>query len=154
MLVRITGPAKSAGLDPRRIKRRLAAMMRALAPCEPLELSVCLVDDQEMRRLNREFLGSDQTTDVLSFPLLEPGELSGIHASAGQPEPLGDIVINVDAARRQAEERGQTIAGEVELLAAHGLLHLFGHDHEEPGAAEEMAEAERALVGRSIIKDR
>jgi probable rRNA maturation factor len=154
MLVRITGPAKTAGLDRRRVKRKLAAMMEELAAGDRLELSVYLVGDDEMRRLNREYLGSDETTDVLSFPLLEPGELAGVAASSGPPEPIGDIVINVEAAGRQAEERGHAIASEVELLGAHGLLHLLGHDHQEAGAAETMAEAERALVGRSIIKDR
>jgi len=69
------------------------------------------------------------------------------------PEPVGDIVIGLQTARRQAAERGVTASDELELLAAHGLLHLFGYDHMFPAEAEEMARQERMLLGRSIINE-
>jgi probable rRNA maturation factor len=106
-------------------------------------LSVLLVGDRAMRTLNRRYRGKDRTTDVLSFSLCEgPG--------AAMPHGfLGDIVISVPAAARQAREAGISLHGEIDRLLAHGLLHLLGYDHER-GAAEErrMRSRERRLLER------
>jgi len=75
----------------------------------------CLITgDEELRRLNREFLGRDYPTDVLSFP----------------SEPNGEIAISYDAARRQSAEHGHAVHQEIQILMLHGLLHLVGMDHE------------------------
>jgi probable rRNA maturation factor len=99
------------------------------------ELSIALVADREIRALNRRWRGKDQATDVLSFPLQEP-------------RALGDVVISLETARRQAREGGWSLAAELRRLLAHGILHCRGYDHEDPGDARRMAAAERRLLGR------
>jgi probable rRNA maturation factor len=98
------------------------------------EVSVSLVSDRRMRALNRQWRGKDRPTDVLSFPQ---------HGAS-----LGDVVISLDTARRQAVEGGWSLAAELRRLLAHGLLHCLGHDHDDARAARRMAAAERRLLGR------
>jgi len=86
-------------------------------------VEVVFVNDDEMRRLNREYRNVDRTTDVLSFP---DGDQ---HPETGEIM-LGAIVVSVDQARRQAEEIGQDVISETRFLLMHGLLHLLGMDHE------------------------
>ena len=101
------------------------------------ELSLSLVTDREIRRLNRAWRGRDETTDVLSFELGVPGG------------PLGDVVISLETARRQALEGGWPLGHELRRLFAHGLLHCRGYDHDSPRNAGLMAAAERRLLGRA-----
>jgi probable rRNA maturation factor len=111
---------------------------------EHLEVSVLLVNDAAMRRLNHLYRGIDRTTDVLSFPLIgEKPEMPARHLS------LGDIVISLPQAKRQAEEYGATFDRELARLLIHGLLHLLGHDHEKSSyraAKMRRLEAELAEV--------
>jgi probable rRNA maturation factor len=100
------------------------------------ELSIALVTDREMRSLNRRWRKQDRPTDVLSFPLDEPGV-------------LGDVVISVATARRQAKEGGWPFAAELRRLLAHGILHCRGYDHQSAADARRMAAAERRLLGRN-----
>jgi probable rRNA maturation factor len=88
------------------------------------ELTVVLCDDKSMQRQNLAFLGDDHPTDVLSFPLWEPQD-------NGFPyiDHLGDIMIGIDIAKRQANANWNTVDEEILVLAAHGLMHLLGHDH-------------------------
>lgn len=79
--------------------------------------TLALVGDARIRRLNRDFRGYDKPTDVLSF-------------AANEPDYLGDIVISVDTANRQARRRGSHLRRELKVLALHGFLHLLGYDHE------------------------
>ena len=154
MIVRVRAPRTRTGREARRLRRSLAKMMETLAPGTDLELSVSLVSDGEIAVLNQEHLGTAGPTDVLSFPLMTATEIAGVaQRHLAGPEPVGDIVIGLQTARRQAAERGVTASDELELLAAHGLLHLFGYDHMFPAEAEEMARQERMLLGRSIINE-
>lgn len=127
-------------------------MLRKVTPRRDLELSVVLVGEKEILDLNLRYLGKDEVTDVLSFPQMSPMELGQV-ASGGRRavEPLGDIAICVPVASRYASERGSRVEEEVELLAAHGLLHLVGYGDESEEGAREMEVAEKRLVGRSII---
>lgn len=93
------------------------------------ELSVVLCGNAQIQRLNREYRQKDKPTDVLSFSQRE-----GMHL-AGTANLLGDVVISVPTARRQAKEHGRTLEQEVLFLLAHGVLHLLGLDHRT--AAEE-----------------
>ncbi len=93
------------------------------------ELSILLVNDKEIRKLNLKYRGKDKTTDVLSFPLHE--EKRGLPFLA-----LGDIVINLNAARRDATEQKITLKEHLRWLLAHGILHLLGYDHEKSRYAE------------------
>ena len=90
-----------------------------------------LADDRELRRLNRQFLGKDYPTDVLSFP--EPGP----------DEFLGELAISVERAKEQAKLLGHTIEEEIKILMLHGVLHLLGMDHEQDRGR--MARAETRL---------
>lgn len=92
------------------------------------EVVIRLTGDRELRRLNRQFLGEDAVTDVLSFPSLPAGD-------AGH---LGDIALSLPAARRQATSFGHSLESEVALLCIHGFLHLLGWDHDTPAATAEM----------------
>ncbi len=113
------------------------------------ELSVALVSDEEMRRLNRVYRRVDQPTDVLAFALRE-GE-----AGNQYPQLLGDVVISVDSASRQAAQQGISTVDEVRMLLIHGLLHLLGYDHERsPAAARRMFRRQRQLIGLLVEKDR
>jgi probable rRNA maturation factor len=106
------------------------------------ELSLSLVTDRAIRRLNRTWRKKDKPTDVLSFPA---GDLpKGVPG----PKPLGDVVISIDTAKRQAKEHGRTLSDELALYLAHGLLHLLGYDHERgPADARKMAQMEEKLLG-------
>jgi len=86
-------------------------------------LTLILTNDAEMQALKRAYWGEDTPTDVLSFPTYEPGD-------PFVPAHLGDIVISLDTARRQAEGQGHSLKDEVKVLAAHALWHLLGHDHQ------------------------
>ncbi len=109
-----------------------------------VELSLVVETDRGIRALNASHRKIDRPTDVLSFPQLGPRPTP--HA----PRPiLGDVVISLDTARRQAAERGASLSDELRRLLAHGLLHLCGHDHHAPRAAARMARAEERLLGRA-----
>ncbi len=96
----------------------LAGWLRAVAPARVRgTVTIALVGDAAMRRLNRRFAGKDRVTDVLSFP---SGAVGGV---------LGDIAIATGLARRQARDAGHTYTEELRVLALHGLLHLLGYDH-------------------------
>jgi probable rRNA maturation factor len=98
--------------------------------------NVCLVDDDAIRRLNAAFRGKDYPTDVLSFPWSEDGGKPGLHSTVsgsygpGLKNFLGDIVISVETARRNAENEGHSTLNEIRWLILHGVLHLLGYDHE------------------------
>ena len=104
------------------------------------ELSVVLCDDAFIHPLNREWRGKDKPTDVLSFAQRE-----GEEADPDDPV-LGDVIISVETAARQAEERGHSLGHELRVLLVHGVLHLLGYDHEVDEEAEEMEALERDLL--------
>ena len=88
------------------------------------QVTVVLMDDATIRRFNREHRGVDEPTDVLAYPTAEPDDVN-IPSVAH----LGDILISLETAARQAPEHGHELAGEVKVLTAHGLTHLLGYDH-------------------------
>jgi len=110
------------------------------------EVCVSLVSDAEIQALNRQYRHKDRPTDVLAFPVREGERIQG------DEQHLGDVVISVDTARRQAKERGRSLDEELATLLIHGLLHLLGYDHERsPAEARKMRRLERRLaaaVGR------
>src|SRR5690606_30211629 len=98
---------------------------------EDAELSVLITDDAAIPPMNLQWRGKDKPTDVLSFAQREGEQI-------GQVEVLGDVVISLETAARQAVERGHDVAHEVRVLLVHGICHLLGYDHEEDDEAEEM----------------
>ncbi|MCG3089103.1 rRNA maturation RNase YbeY [Sporosarcina cyprini] len=94
------------------------------------EVSVTFMDDESIREVNAEYRGKDTPTDVISFALEEMGEGEvAIVAQDDMPVVLGDIVISVETAKRQAAEYGHDETREIGFLALHGFLHLLGYDH-------------------------
>lgn len=122
----------------------------------PVYVSVLLVDNDEIREINREYRGKDQSTDVLSFPMLELDipcsewkyeDLEGELDPETQAVVLGDIVISLEKAAQQAEEYGHDFSREVGFLTVHGALHLLGYDHEEKEDSTVMRQQEEAILG-------
>lgn len=121
------------------------------------EVSVVLTDNEEIRRLNKEYRDIDRPTDVLSFPMLEyqnPGDFSGFEEEEDSFDPesgellLGDIVISKDKVLRQAEEYGHSPKREFAFLIAHSMLHLFGYDHMEEDERLVMEQKQREILER------
>lgn len=139
MMVWVEVCEKAPGVSAARVEEFARHLLEAAGELDA-ELSISLVDDEFIRRLNRTYRGIDSPTDVLSFPLRE-GE------PVGQDYALGDIVISVDTARRQARTYGHTAADEIDELIFHGFLHLTGYDHERDNPAE-WRRAEAELIGK------
>jgi probable rRNA maturation factor len=127
LLVRYEGKNKAV---PAQWLRRLSVLAIGKVKGKPFEkrseLSVVLTGDREIRKLNKAYRKKDKTTDVLSFPLLEGKRLDpgSVHRVA-----LGDVVISVPQAKRQAEQQKKRLKEELALLLVHGILHLLGYDH-------------------------
>jgi len=122
------------------IKRKTKIILSALE-CEKATLSVLITDDDEIEAINRQWLGRHRPTDVIAFSQIE-GE--PVHAAG----LIGDIVISIQTADRQARERGHDLDRELNRLLAHGTLHLMGYDHVHGGRqARKMREAEQMLIG-------
>lgn len=117
-----------------RLRRVLHDAARALRVSG--EVALVLTGDAPVRRLNARFRGQDKATDVLSFP------------GGGGPAGLGDIVISLDTAARNAPRFGRTLAQELEILALHGFLHVLGYDHETDDGT--MDRLERRLRRRLL----
>jgi probable rRNA maturation factor len=130
---------------PARLITRLGnAMLMALALPEA-ELSVLLTDDAGIHQLNRDHRQKDKPTDVLAFPMDE-----------SVPDPagiLGDVVISLDTAERQARARRRPLIEEVRFLLAHGILHLIGYDHAEPSEKRELVALTRRLVRHAPLPE-
>lgn len=104
--------------------------MLAFLDLAEAELSVAVTDDREIRELNKVFRHRDRATDVLAFAMRE-GEPLGAKRLPSEPgEMLGDVVVSVETARRQASQRRRPLDAEMRMLLAHGLLHLVGYDHQ------------------------
>ncbi len=113
------------------------------------EVSITLVDNQEIQDLNKEYRGLDEATDVLAFPV-EKGDFSD-HPG---PVLLGDVIVSTDKASAQAQEYGHSLTRELSFLVAHGLLHLLGYQHEDPKQQKEMEEkSEKILDALNIGRD-
>lgn len=125
------------GADPAAVAAAVEAVLAAERVGE-CEVGVVLLDEHEMRELNREHRGKDEPTDVLSFPIDEDDELDGV------TRLLGDVVICVPVAERQAAEQGVEPGDELVDLLVHGVLHLLGYDHETDDG--EMLARQDAIV--------
>jgi probable rRNA maturation factor len=147
MMALVVNLQRKLKLDAKRFTEFSQHLSSAIAEANGGDLAVAFVSDRRMKELNRFFRGKDATTDVLSFPHesdefedttsasgTTPSAQSGGHPSSNQEGSsaafLGDIVISVEQAQKQAEENGLTLENEIKQLILHGLLHLCGYDHE------------------------
>jgi probable rRNA maturation factor len=105
------------------------------------DLTIVLSDDEQLHRLNRDFLGVDAPTDVLSFPASETDPETGAAY-------LGDILLSIPRADAQAQSAGHSLADEARLLVVHGVLHLLGHDHAEADEKAKMWKAQTEVMDK------
>ncbi|MBS1248970.1 MAG: Endoribonuclease YbeY [Chloroflexi bacterium] len=104
------------------LEEAVVAALQAASPAETNSLTVLVIGNEQMRSLNRQYRGIDSPTDVLSFTAGYTDPDTGEHY-------LGDVLISYPMAEQQAQTRGHAVEGEIQLLVAHGVLHLLGHDH-------------------------
>jgi probable rRNA maturation factor len=105
------------------------------------DLTIVLTDDARLHELNRDYLGVDAPTDVLSFPASETDPETGARY-------IGDILISVSRAQAQADTGGYPLESEVQLLVVHGVLHLLGHDHAQAKEKARMWKAQAEILER------
>lgn len=116
------------------------------------EISLSLVDDNEIRELNKIYREKDCPTDVLSFPLMDGNQI--INIADMKEKPLGDIVISVERAALQAKEYNHSFKREMAFLFVHSMFHLMGYDHETEETAKNMrAKEEAVLSSLNLIRE-
>ena len=130
----------------------------------PIQMGLVIADDETLKRLNRDYRGSDEVTDVLSFSWEHQGHWEGDDAlpdEAGPDDtwptalsgmedrhPLGEVIVSYPQAERQAQARGASTEQELALLIVHGILHLTGYDHIEPDQEAQMKAKEAEALSR------
>jgi probable rRNA maturation factor len=136
MEVQISNRQKAHRLPPKhRILKKTQAALNALASPDNTELSILITDDDAIAEMNRAYLGRTGPTNVIAFPMQE-----GAFADL-TPGLLGDVVISADTALREARSMGITLEARFTELLIHGILHLFGYDHERSETEAEKMEA-------------
>ena len=116
------------------------------------EMSINIVDNEEIQRINKEYRHIEEPTDVISFAMQEEveGEMQIIGGDI--PPMLGDIIISIDRAKEQAEEYGHSFKREISFLAVHGFLHLLGYDHMTEEEEEEMFDRQEQILAEFGIE--
>lgn len=143
MSIEITNLAQSS-CDENALISLTKFALKAMGVHPDSELSISLVDEAEMSSLHMQWMDEPGPTDVLSFPMDEVKP----HSAASGPALIGDIVLCPTVAQRQAEVAGHSMQAELELLTAHGVLHLLGYDHAELEAEREMFGLQDQLLTR------
>jgi len=140
--ISIHSPQETVPIDRGRVRDIARAVLEGEG-VNDYELSVSFVDNPTIHRLNKQYLDHDEPTDVLSFP----------YSGAGAKKLEGELVIGVEVAKAEADERGHDVQAELALYVIHGLLHLCGYDDKSPGAEKEMREQERYYLQKCAIPD-
>ncbi|MBQ3615009.1 MAG: rRNA maturation RNase YbeY [Anaerotignum sp.] len=128
------------------IQKAAAESLKYEAFDENCEISVSIVDNEEIRQINKQFRNIDRATDVLSFPMLTFEEGEEAEVNENDEIILGDIIISLERAREQAEEYGHSLKREIAFLTAHSMLHLLGYDHMEPEEEAEMFRRQKEIL--------
>ena len=140
--VAIACPQEAVPVDRKRMREIVRAVLEGEGAPDA-DVSLAFVDNPTIHTLNKRYLGHDEPTDVLSFPLSEP------HAK----KLAGELVIGAEVARAQAAERGHDVQAELALYVIHGLLHLCGYDDATKADAAAMRERERHYLRRLGLPD-
>lgn len=119
-------------------------------PAAPLEISVTLTGDKDIKILNRDHRGKNKPTNVLSFPLWEG---AGDIPASKSAVPIGDIIIALETMKREAVEQDKSLKHHFCHMLVHGFLHLLGYDHMTDSEAEEMESLETKILKKLGIKD-
>ena len=140
MKLQIENSQSKIKIDKRMIRSTVLKILKTLN-CADKEISLSFVDDEKIKQLNKQYLGKDKATNVLSFSLLE-GEYGNIN-----PQILGDVIISVETAQRDALYGKLTIDQVIDFLIIHGILHLLGYNHENTTEKEtkKMQQKEKEL---------
>src|SRR4051812_21153397 len=145
---------RRSGARPNRpaLRAACAAAIAGEGVSGPVILTLTLVDDDEIHRINRQHRNVDRPTDVLSFPLVDGTDAFAL--PPGMPRELGDVVVSYPRAVAQAEEYGHSVERELAYLVIHGVLHILGHDHEVPAEQAVMrAREEAALAVVGLLRE-
>jgi rRNA maturation RNase YbeY len=148
MPIHMQSQVRRITIDQARLERSARAILSALGEASA-ELGILFVGDQRMRGLNCRYRGKDRTTDVLAFAMREARTP---HISRLMPDMLGDVVISVPTAWRQAIEAGRSLDEELAWLLAHGILHLCGYDHERSEKEARRMHRRERMIQRSIAR--
>jgi len=140
MKLQIENSQNKIKIDKRKIRSTVLKILKII-DCADKEISLSFVDDENIKQLNMQYLGKDKATNVLSFSL-QKGEYGDINAQV-----LGDIIVSVETAQRDALYGKLTIAQEIDFLIIHGILHLLGYNHENTTKKEtnKMRQKEKEL---------
>jgi probable rRNA maturation factor len=134
-----TKPGMQVSISHKLLKKAAQQTLEHQAAPKPYAMTILLSDDAQLQKLNRDYLEMDAPTDVLSFPSgdtdLETGE-----------KYLGDVIISVSRAERQAKAARLPLEAEAQLLVVHGVLHLLGHDHAAAGEKARMWKAQGEIL--------
>jgi len=122
----------------------VATALKVEARTDDPEVSIALVDDAYMQELNHRYRGIDSPTDVLSFSMEEAGEEEPVVEQ--EDNILGDIIVSLETAERQAADYGHSFLREAAYLAAHGMMHLLGYDHDSEDNRQIMREKEEKVL--------
>jgi probable rRNA maturation factor len=135
------------------VKKIVRQVLKAEEVAPPYEVSLVFTDSETVQRLNRDYRGVDEPTDVLAFYMLpQKGADSSFALPPDGVTRLGEVIISYPQAVAQAKEQGHSPERELALLIVHGILHLLGYDHEEPEEESKMRERERELLERCLPK--
>jgi len=133
------------------VKKIVRQVLKAEGVAPLYEVSLVFTDSATVQRLNRDYRGVDEPTDVLAFYMLpQKGADSSFALPPDGVTRLGEVIISYPQAVAQAKEQGHSTERELALLVIHGILHLLGYDHEEPEEESKMRERERELLERCL----
>lgn len=155
-------PAFRRKISSRLLREWTLAVLEYLGLPEKASIEIAVVGDEAIRGLNLNYRGLDEATDVLSFPYTPLAAPAPFYGDAPPSKPrdvvfpmpkttglhLGEVVISLPYAQRQAQEQGHPLPSEIQLLLAHGILHLIGHDHEKPAEEQAMQAATKEVLAR------
>jgi probable rRNA maturation factor len=140
-------------VDENRVRRISQHVLKAEEVAPPYEVSLVFTDSETVQRLNRDYRGVDEPTDVLAFYMLPHKEADSPFALPPDGVThLGEVIISYPEAVAQAKEQGHSTEKELALLIIHGILHLLGYDHEEPEQESEMRARERELMQTCLLE--
>jgi probable rRNA maturation factor len=148
MPVHMQSQVRRITFDQARLERSARAILADVGEAAA-ELGILFVGDRRMKGLNRRYRGKDRTTDVLAFAMREA---CTPHAVRFAPDMLGDVVISVPTAWKQAIEAGRSLNAELTCLLIHGILHLCGYDHERSEKEARRMHRRERMIQRSIAR--
>jgi len=135
------------------VRRIAQQVLNAESATPPYDVSIAFTDSQTVRRLNRDYRGVDEPTDVIAFHMLPEKEAAPFFVlPPNGVTRLGEVIISYPQAVEQAKEQGHSVEHELALLIIHGILHLLGYDHEKPEEEKRMRGKEQELLEKCLLR--